>query len=83
MNKNCYFVGYSSHSKGYHAYDYDNRMIMECRDVLFLENPTVSHKVEPRCVELYEISKGKGFQAGGRSDEEDVDIEFLAMAHLR
>ena len=53
-------------------YDHDNRIIMECRYLFFLEDPTISLKVEPQCVELYKISKGKGVQASGGPDEEDV-----------
>ena len=53
-------------------YDHDNRIIMECRDIFFLKDLTVSRRVEPQCVELYEISKGKGAQASGGSDEKDV-----------
>ena len=41
-------------------YDHDNRIIMECRDVSFLKDPMVNHRVKPQCVELFEISKGKG-----------------------
>ena len=65
-------MGYPLHSKGYRVYDHDNRIIIECRDEFFLEDPAVSPRVEPHCVALYEISKGKGVQASGGSDEEDV-----------
>ena len=60
MKKNYSFVGYPLHSKGYGVYDNDNMIIMEFRDMFLLEDLTVSPRVEPLCVELYEISKGKG-----------------------
>ena len=43
---NCSFVGYQSHSKEYRVYDHDNKIIMQCRDVYFLENPTVNPRVD-------------------------------------
>lgn len=55
---------------------------MECRDVFFLEDPMVSLRVEPQCVELYEISTGKGVQANGGSDEEDVGHRILGQGPL-
>ena len=82
MKKTCSFVGYRLHSKGYRVYDHDNRIIMKCRDIFFLEDPTVSPRVEPRCVELYEISKGKGAQASGGSDEEDAGHIILGQGPL-
>ena len=45
---------------------------MKCRDVFFPEDPTVSPRVEPQCVELSEISKGKGVQTSAGSNEEDL-----------
>ena len=64
---NCSFVVYPSHSKGYHVYDHGNKIIMECLDVYFLENPMVNPRDRPRMVEFYEISKVKDVQArGGR-----------------
>ena len=72
MRKNCSFVGYPSHAKGYRSYDHDNKIIMECQDVYFPENPTVSPRDRPRMVDFYEISKDKDVQASGGSDVVDV-----------
>ena len=64
-------------------YDHGNRIIMECRYVFFLEDSSVNPRVEQQCVELYEISRGKGFKQLGVPTKRTLDIEFLAMAHLR
>lgn len=55
---------------------------MEYWDVVFLEYPTVSHKVKPQCVELYEISKGKGVQTSGASNEDDSGDKSLSHGPL-
>ena len=53
-------------------YDHDNKIIMECRDVYFLENPMANPRDRPRMVDFYEISKDKDVQASGGSDVVDV-----------
>ena len=50
--------------------------------MFFLEDPTVNPKVEPQCVELYEISKGKVVQASEGSDEEDIGYRIPCQGPL-
>ena len=42
------------------------------RKLCIFTDLSVSHRVEPQCVELYVISKAKGVQTSVGSDEEDV-----------
>ena len=77
------FAGHLSHSKGFRVYDHDNMIIMECRDVFFLEDPMVNPKVEPQRVELYEIFKSKWAQASGGFDEEDVGHRIPSQGPLQ
>ena len=75
--KNCSFVGYTLHSKGYCVHDHDNWIIMECQDVFFFEGLTVNSRYKQRQVELHEISKDKGILTSESSDIGNVGNESL------
>lgn len=64
-------------------YDHDNRIIIECQVVFFLEDLTINPRDTPWQVESYEITKAKGILASGGFDVRTLEMKALARSHLR